>query len=165
MKNKLTDKEIATFGAGCFWHIQEEFDKPKGVIKTIAGYMGGNENKYPNPTYEQVSSDKTGFVEVVQVMFNPDEMSYNKLLDVFWKIHNPASLNRQGADIGTQYKSIIFYSNDKQKNLALKSKEKEQKNYKDLIVTEIKRARTFFPAEAYHQKYLNKTCLIKLREV
>ena len=164
MKNKLTE-ETATFGAGCFWHIQEEFDKLNGIVKTEAGYMGGDENKYPNPTYEQVSSDKTGFVEVVQVAFNPDEINYNKLLDVFWKINNPTSLNRQGADIGTQYKSVIFYSNDKQRNLALKSKEKEQKNYEDLIVTEIKKARTFFPAENYHQKYLSKTCLIKLKEV
>src|SRR3989344_7225836 len=98
MKNKLTE-ETATFGAGCFWHIQEEFDKLNGIVKTEAGYMGGDENKYPNPTYEQVSSDKTGFVEVVQVAFNPDEINYNKLLDVFWKIHNPTSLNRQGADI------------------------------------------------------------------
>jgi len=158
----MEKNEIALFGAGCFWHIQEEFDRLKGVVKTTAGYMGGDEKKYPDPSYEQISSDRTGYVEVVQVSFNPNKITYNKLLETFWKIHNPTSLNKQGADAGAQYKSIIFYYDEKQKENAEKSKQIHQKEYNLPIVTEIAKAKTFFPAEEYHQNY-SKRCSINVR--
>lgn len=146
-------KEIITFGAGCFWHVEEDFRKVKGVIKTTVGYMGG---KFKNPTYENVCSDNTGHAEVCQVEFDPKIISYERLLNIFWKMHNPTQLNRQGFDIGNQYRSVIFYYNEKQKKLALKSKEKEQKKYDLEIVTKIVPAMTFYKAEGYHQKYLMK---------
>ncbi|HTY43970.1 MAG TPA: peptide-methionine (S)-S-oxide reductase MsrA [Patescibacteria group bacterium] len=154
----------AVFGAGCFWHVEEAFRCVKGVAKTIVGYMGGDEKKYPNPSYEQVSSDKTGFVEVCYVEYNPDEINYENLLKVFWKIHNPTQLNRQGPDVGTQYKSVIFYFDSEQEKTAKKSKETEQKKHHEKIVTEIRKAEKFYKAEEYHQNYLMKrglkTCKI-----
>ncbi|KYK25822.1 methionine sulfoxide reductase A [Thermoplasmatales archaeon SG8-52-1] len=143
----------ATFGAGCFWGVQAAYQKIKGVKKTLVGYMGGHVD---NPTYEQVCTDKSGHAEVIQILFNPEEISYERLLGIFWEIHDPTQLNRQGPDIGTQYRSIIFYHNEEQKKLAETSKNKIQKKYNNKIVTEIKPAKEFYPAEEYHQKYLEK---------
>ena len=145
--------EKATFGAGCFWNIEEIFAKTKGIIKTKVGYIGG---KTKNPTYEKVCSGKTGHVEAVEVIFNKDKISYDELLDIFWKIHNPTTKNRQGLDIGTQYNSVIFYYNKKQKEVAEKSKKEIQKKSKKEIVTQIKKASDFWKAEEYHQKYIEK---------
>ena len=145
--------EIATFGAGCFWGVEAKFQKIKGIKQTKVGYMGGHVN---NPTYEQVCTDKTGHIEVIQISFNPDEIPYEQLLKIFWEIHDPTQLNRQGPDIGTQYRSIIFYHTEAQKKLAENSKNNLQSKYKNKIVTEITSAKEFFPAEEYHQKYLEK---------
>ena len=154
----MVKTETATFGAGCFWSVQVIFDQTPGVLKTEVGYMGGDEYRFQNPTYEQICTDKTGYVEVLQVTFNPKEVSYQKLLDIFWSNHDPTTLNRQGPDIGTQYRSVIFYHSPKQKNIALKSKENYQKKIGNnkKIVTQITPASTFFKAEEYHQKYLEK---------
>lgn len=143
----------ATFGAGCFWHVEEEFIKVKGVVDTSVGFAGG---EVPNPTYEKVCSGTTGHAEVVHLRFDPEVVSYEKLLDVFWSIHDPTTPNRQGPDIGEQYRSVIFYYNDEQKKAAERSKENEQKKYKKPIVTEIVPASDFFRAEEYHQKYFEK---------
>lgn len=145
--------EKATFGAGCFWHVEEDFRKMKGVIKTTVGYMGGT---LKNPSYENVSTDKTGHVEVCQVEFDPEKISYEKLLDQFWEIHDPTQVDRQGPDVGTNYRSVIFYYNEKQKKIALESKEKQQNKTDGKIVTEIVKAGKFYEAEEYHQKYLMK---------
>jgi len=145
--------QIATFGAGCFWGVEAKFQKIKGVKKTTVGFMGG---KLKNPTYEQVCTDKTGHAEVIHIIYNKEQISYEKLLDVFWEIHDPTQLNRQGPDIGTQYRSVIFYHNEEQKNLAEESKKQQQKKYTKKIVTEITSAQEFYPAEEYHQKYLQK---------
>ena len=144
--------EIATFGAGCFWGVEAAFQKIKGVIKTSVGYMGGTTK---NPSYEDVCTDKTGHAEVVQVQFDNKIVKYEELLDVFWKIHDPTQLNRQGFDLGTQYRSVIFYHNEKQKILAEESKNKQEKSKKP-IVTEIVPAKEFYKAEEYHQNYLKK---------
>lgn len=144
------------FGAGCFWHVQEEFSKKKGVLKTEAGYMGGDEKKYPNPSYKQVSSHETGFVEVVLVEYDENKISFQELLDLFWEIHDPTSIDRQGHDVGNQYNSAIFYYNKKQKEQADNSKNKKQKELGKKIVTKIIPAKTFFRAEDYHQNYLKK---------
>ncbi|MEK6904260.1 MAG: peptide-methionine (S)-S-oxide reductase MsrA [Nanoarchaeota archaeon] len=148
-------KEKTTFGAGCFWGVEEAFRTLKGVISTSVGYMGG---RMKNPTYKDVCTDKTGHAEVVQIEYNPSKISYDKLLDIFWSIHNPTTLNRQGLDFGTQYKSVIFYHNEKQKKKALQSKERLENSgkYKKPIVTEITKASEFYRAEDYHQKYLMK---------
>jgi len=145
--------ELATFGAGCFWGVEAFFQKIKGVNKTTVGYMGGN---IKNPTYEQVCTDKTGHVEVIQISYYPEQINYEKLLDKFWEIHDPTQLNRQGPDIGTQYKSVIFYHNENQKRLAEMSKNRQQKNYDKKIVTEVLPALEFYPAEEYHQRYYEK---------
>ena len=147
--------ENATFGAGCFWHVEATFQKIKGVMSTTVGYMGGN---LKNPTYEDVCTDKTGHVEVVQIIFDPLIIRYEDLLEVFWNIHDPSQLNKQGPDIGTQYKSVIFYHNEQQKKTAEKSKKvlEKSKKFKKSIVTEINAASKFFPAEEYHQHYLEK---------
>lgn len=145
--------EFATFGAGCFWGVEAIFQKIKGVVKTTVGYMGGNTK---NPTYEQVCTDKTGHAEVIQITYDPEQINYEKLLDKFWEIHDPTQLNRQGPDIGTQYKSVIFYHNEMQKRFSERSKNRQQKNYNKKIVTEITPALEFYPAEEYHQKYYEK---------
>ena len=145
--------EKATFGAGCFWNIEEIFAKTKGVIKTRVGYTGG---KVKNPSYEKVCSGKTDHVEAVEVIFYKDKISYENLLNIFWKIHNPTTKNRQGLDIGTQYNSVIFYHNLKQKVLAESSKKEIQKKSDKKIVTKIKKATNFWYAEEYHQKYIEK---------
>jgi peptide-methionine (S)-S-oxide reductase len=145
----------ATFGAGCFWHVEELLSKTKGVKSTKVGYIGG---QLPNPTYEEVCTDKTGHAEAVEVEYDPDEISYEALLDVFWNNHNPTTLNRQGPDVGIQYRSAIFYHNDEQKEIAEKSKQTIDKSgqFEKPIVTEIVPTPTFYEAEEYHQKYFKK---------
>lgn len=145
----------ATFGAGCFWHVEDLLSKTKGVKSTAVGYTGG---QLPNPSYEEVCTDKTGHAEVVEVEYDPKEISFEDLLDVFWNNHNPTTLNRQGPDVGIQYRSAIFYHNDEQKEVAEKSKEELEKSGKfdKPIVTQIVPASTFYKAEEYHQKYFKK---------
>ncbi len=147
--------EKTTFGAGCFWGVEAAFRKQKGVKTTAAGYMGG---KMESPTYEDVCTDKTGHAEVVQVEFDPAEVSYDQLLNIFWKSHNPTQLNRQGPDVGTQYRSAIFYHTEAQKEAAETSKAalNSSGKYKAPVVTEISPARAFYKAEDYHQQYLEK---------
>lgn len=145
--------EKATFGAGCFWGVEDSFQKIKGVVSTRVGYMGGT---LKNPTYKDVCTDKTGHIEVVQMTYDPSIISYEKLLEIFWSIHDPTQLDRQGPDIGTQYRSVIFYHTKEQKKIAEKSKQKQSKIIKKEIVTEITPAKEFYPAEEYHQKYLEK---------
>ena len=145
--------EKATFGAGCFWGVEETFRKLKGVTSTAVGYAGGTKE---NPTYEDVCSDETGHAEVVQVEFDPLQISYDDLLDVFWSNHNPTTLNRQGPDIGTQYRSVIFYHSPEQKAAAEKSKIDISERLNRPIVTQIEPARNFWRAEEYHQRYLEK---------
>ena len=145
----------ATFGAGCFWGVEEEFRKIPGVLATAVGYSGG---KLDNPTYKDVCTDTTGHAEVVEVDYDPDRVSYDALLDVFWNGHNPTQLNRQGPDVGTQYRSAIFFHTPEQEAAARASKEKLQKSerFPKPIVTEISPAQTFWRAEDYHQQYLAK---------
>ncbi|MCQ5377362.1 MAG: peptide-methionine (S)-S-oxide reductase MsrA [Candidatus Methanomethylicia archaeon] len=147
--------EIATFGMGCFWGAESIFMGIKGVKKTSVGYMGGHTK---NPTYEEVCTDKTGHAEVVQIEYDPNEVTYEELLNAFWENHDPTTPNRQGPDYGTQYRSVIFYHNDEQKKKAeevLKRLESSKK-YKGRIVTEIVPASEFYRAEEYHQKYFEK---------
>jgi peptide-methionine (S)-S-oxide reductase len=147
--------ERATFGAGCFWGVEAVFRRVKGVVSTSVGYMGGT---LENPTYEDVCSDRTGHAEVVEVTYDPSEVAYDDLLTVFWKNHDPTTLNRQGPDIGSQYRSAIFYHNAEQEAAAHASKERFQRSgrYDRKIVTEITPASRFYRAEAYHQQYLKK---------
>ncbi len=145
--------EVATFAAGCFWHIQEVFDKIPGILKTRVGYIGG---KIKNPTYQNVCSGVSGHIEAIELIFNPAKISYEKLLDVFWNLHNPTTKDRQGFDIGKQYNSVIFYHNLTQKKFAEKSKREREKEIGEKIVTKIKRASKFWQAEEYHQKYFEK---------
>ena len=147
--------EKATFGAGCFWGVESALQNIKGIKSTTVGYMGGN---LKNPTYGDVCTDKTGHAEVVQILYDPTKISYDQLLNIFWSMHDPTQLNRQGVDIGTQYRSVIFYHNENQKQIAKKSKNKQQKTgkYKKPISSEITPAKEFYPAEEYHQKYLEK---------
>ena len=145
----------STFGMGCFWGAEEIFRKVKGVIKTTVGWMGG---KTENPTYNEVIKGRTGHAEVVQIEYDPSQVSYEELLNLFWDNIDPTTKNRQGPDFGTEYRSVIFYHNDRQKELAEKSKEKlESSNvYDKPIVTEIVPASTFWKAEEYHQRYFEK---------
>ena len=145
----------ATFGAGCFWHVEDLLNKTKGVNSTSVGYIGG---QLPNPTYEEVCTDKTGHAEAVEVDYDPNEISFEELLDVFWSNHNPTTLNRQGPDVGIQYRSSIFYHDEKQKEIAEKSKQELEKSGKfdNPVVTEIVPAPIFYKAEEYHQKYFKK---------
>ena len=156
MTNKLSKTEIAIFAAGCFWNPELYFSKLPGVVKTRVGYIDGYP-KIKKPTYEQVCSHETGFAEAVEVTFNPEKISYKKLLEGFWKLHDPTQMNRQGPDIGDQYRSAIFYTTEEQKSESESSLKAEQKRLGDKkIVTQIKKAPTFYPAEEYHQKYLEK---------
>ncbi len=150
--NKL---KKAAFAAGCFWGIEEEFRNTKGVISTAVGYMGGHTE---NPTYEDVCSGQTGHAETVEVTYDPSEVTYEELLNIFWKIHDPTTLNRQGPDIGEQYRSVIFYYDKEQEKVAKTSKEKLQGAFDRDIVTEIVPADKFkfYRAEEYHQEYLKK---------
>ncbi len=149
----------ATFGAGCFWCVEHEFRKIKGVTSTAVGYMGGNTS---NPTYEDVCSDQTGHAEVVQVEFDPSVISYAEILNVFWHCHDPTSLNRQGPDVGVQYRSVIFCHDQDQEKTAKQSKEQLQNLEKPgkKIVTEILHAPEFYRAEEYHQQYYAKCGIV-----
>ena len=149
----------ATFAAGCFWHVEALFRKVNGVTSAKVGYTGG---KFENPSYENVCSDKTGHAEAIQIEFDPSIVSYEELLNVFWNNHDPTALNRQGPDIGTQYRSAIFFHNSEQENISKTSKEKLQNSHKfnKDIVTQIVPATTFYVAEEYHQRYFEKNSLI-----
>src|SRR5438552_11355430 len=143
----------ATFGAGCFWGVEAAFRQLDGVTGTRVGYAGG---RTENPTYEDVCSHTTGHAEVVEVTFDPERISYEKLLDVFWAKHDPTQLNRQGWDIGDQYRSAIFVHDEEQQEAATQSKAREQVNLRAPVVTQIEPAQTFYEAEDYHQQYLEK---------
>lgn len=145
--------EKATFGAGCFWGVEATFRRLAGVRSTQVGYMGGWTD---NPTYKQVCTDTTGHAEVVEVTFDPQVISYQDLLDVFWNCHDPTTLNRQGPDIGRQYRSAIFFHSPEQERTARESKQRAQAAWPRPIVTEITPAGTFWRAEEYHQQYLEK---------
>ena len=147
--------EIATFGAGCFWGVEAAFQRVSGVVDTTVGYSGG---ETPNPTYKDVCTDETGHAEVVQVTFDPRKVSYEQLLDVFWQAHDPTQVNRQGPDFGTQYRSAIFFHSPEQEAAAKQSRAALEASgkLKRSIATEITPASTFYRAEEYHQKYLEK---------
>ena len=147
------EKRKALLGAGCFWGIEEFFRNIDGVLNTTVGYSGGN---LTNPSYEDVCSDTTGHAEVVFIEFNNKILTYSKILDFFWICHDPTQLNRQGHDIGSQYRSVIFYYNDSQKIIAEKSKEEFQNKISKSVVTEITKVKKFFIAEDYHQCYFKK---------
>jgi len=155
MINRGHDMATATFGAGCFWGVEEAFRRTPGVTETAVGYMGGH---LQNPTYEAVCTDRTGHAEVVQVQFDPEKVSYDRLLEVFWEIHDPTTLNRQGPDVGAQYRSAVFTQDEAQQAAATAMKEKLQASgrHRRPIVTEITPASTFWRAEEYHQKYFQK---------
>ncbi len=148
-------QEVATFGAGCFWGVEAAFRRTPGVVDTAVGYSGGHLDK---PTYKDVCTDETGHAEVVQVTFDPQKLSYSQLLDVFWKIHDPTQLNRQGPDFGKQYRTAIFFHSPEQEEIARKSKQALEASGKfhRPIATEISPAKTFWRAEEYHQRYLEK---------
>ena len=148
-------QEVATFGAGCFWGVEAAFRRTPGVVDTAVGYSGGHLEK---PTYKDVCTDETGHAEVVQVTFDPQKLSYSQLLDVFWKIHDPTQLNRQGPDFGKQYRTAIFFHSPEQEEIARKSKQALEASGKfhRPIATEISPAKTFWRAEEYHQRYLEK---------
>ena len=145
----------AIFASGCFWSVEERFRKVKGVISTRVGYTGGN---FTEPTYRDVCSHKTGHAEAIEIMYDPSKTSYDDLLNVFWSIHDPTTLNRQGPDVGAQYRSAIFYINSEQKEKALKFKAnlEKSKRFKNPIITKIVSASKFWEAEDYHQKYVEK---------
>src|SRR5262245_50309222 len=147
------DMATATFGAGCFWGVEAEFRRVKGVTATAVGYEGGNSK---SPTYQDVCMDRTGHAEVVQVEYDPAVVSYDDLLNVFWENHDPTTLNRQGPDVGAQYRSVVFFHTAEQEAAARASKEKAQSRFRNKIVTEITPASEFYRAEEYHQKYLEK---------
>jgi len=142
--------EKATFAAGCFWGVEALFEKTEGIQKTIVGYTGG---KTKNPSYEEVCTDTTGHAEAIEIIFDPDKISYKDLIETFWMMHNPTQKNRQGPDIGTQYRSAIFFHSQEQKEIAVKSKIEKEKILGQKIQTEITQASEFYPAEEYHQKY------------
>ena len=143
----------ALFGAGCFWGVEEHFRTINGVTKTEVGYSGGYTK---NPTYESVCYENTNHAEVLLVEFNEDLISYERLVDEFWKCHDPTTLDRQGPDVGRQYRSVIYYYNDTQKNIANNSKDRHQESFQNNIVTEISHVDVFYKAEEYHQKYILK---------
>jgi peptide-methionine (S)-S-oxide reductase len=154
MTNTETNKiERATLGGGCFWCVEATLELLPGVKNVVSGYAGGHKE---NPTYEEVLTKTTGHAEVVQVEFDPAVVSYEKLLEAFWEVHDPTTLNRQGNDVGPQYRSIILYHNDAQKLAAEKSKAAEQKKLSRPIVTEIVPLKKFYEAEGYHQDYFRK---------
>src|SRR5581483_3953440 len=150
--NIMSAKKIepADFGGGCFWCMEAVFERLPGVVSVTSGYAGG---RTENPTYKDVCAGNTGHAEITQIEFDPEKISYAQLLDVFWQAHDPTTLNRQGADEGTQYRSIILYRDEKQKLEAEKSKTAAQKNFRHPIVTEIVPLKKFYPAEDYHQQY------------
>ncbi|KAG2473651.1 MAG: Peptide methionine sulfoxide reductase MsrA [Nitrosopumilales archaeon] len=148
----------ATFAAGCFWHVEDLFRKVKGVSSATSGYTGG---AMPNPSYQDVCTDRTGHAEAVQVEYDPKQVSYDELLKVFWENHNPTTLNRQGPDVGTQYRSAIFFHDAEQEKAAKESMKNLQESMPEKkVVTEITPAKEFFKAEEYHQRYFEKQGLI-----
>lgn len=151
----MAQLEKATFGAGCFWGVEVAFRQVPGVVSSAAGYLGGT---LANPTYQDVCTGRTGHAEVVEVVYDREKVRYEDLLDVFWASHDPTTLNRQGPDQGTQYRSAIFYHDDEQKNAAMASKNRwaATGRFSSPIVTEIAPASTFYRAEEYHQRYLEK---------
>ena len=146
--DKETDSII--LGGGCFWCVEALYETLDGVISVESGYAGGS---VPNPTYREVCNGTTGHAEVIKVVFDPETINLTELLDFFWEAHDPTSLNRQGADVGTQYRSIILYRDDEQKAAAIASRDKASKKFRDPVVTEITRLETFYLAEKYHQDY------------
>jgi peptide-methionine (S)-S-oxide reductase len=147
--------ETATFAAGCFWGVEATFRQLPGVLATRVGYTGG---KTKNPSYEDVCTDRTGHAEAVEVEYDPSQVSYDDLLKIFWENHDPTTLNRQGPDVGTQYRSVIFYHTDAQRDAAIASRDRlaQAHTFKRPIVTQIVPAEPFFAAEEYHQRYLEK---------
>ena len=152
MSKKL---ETATFGGGCFWCVEAVFQDLKGVEQVVSGYSGGS---VENPSYQAVCTGATGHAEVVQITYDPEIISYEELLYIFWRTHDPTTLNRQGADVGPQYRSVIFYHNDEQQVIAQKSKQETDASglWRNPIVTEISPLRNFYPAENYHQDYFRQ---------
>ncbi len=152
MEIQSQNKEVTTLGAGCFWCVEAVYDQLEGVISVESGYSGG---KTINPTYKEVCNGDTEHAEVCQITFNPDVISFNEILTVFWSVHNPTTLNRQGADIGTQYRSVVFYHSDEQKRIVEEQIKviNDQKLYEDPIVTEVSPFTKFYIAEKYHQEY------------
>ena len=148
-----TQTEVATFAAGCFWGVESSFRRLPGVVDVVVGYTGGTAD---NPSYEQVCSGRTGHAEAVQIQFDPSQISYSQLVDAFWKVHDPTTLNRQGPDFGTQYRSAIFTQSEVQSMEAKVSMEAAQAQFRDPIVTQIEPAGPFWPAEEYHQRYFEK---------
>lgn len=150
--NKTMITDTATFGSGCFWCTEAVFQELKGVLKVTSGYSGGH---VANPTYEQVCAKNTGHAEVTQIIFNPSEISFDELLEVFWQTHDPTTPNRQGADVGPQYRSVVFYANNEQKGKAESYKSALDKSgaFNGPIVTEISPLKAFYPAEADHQNF------------
>jgi peptide-methionine (S)-S-oxide reductase len=151
MNSSLLEK--AYLGGGCFWCVEAVFENLPGVLAVTSGYAGG---KRPNPSYEQICSGATGHAEVVEITYDPTQISFSQLLDVFWNAHDPTTLNRQGADQGTQYRSIILFTNESQKAEAGQSRQNAQTRFSDPIVTEIVPLSTFYPAEDYHQDYFRR---------
>lgn len=145
--------EKATFAAGCFWGVESIYQQIPGVIDTKVGYTGG---KTDHPTYKDVCDKDTGHAEAIEITFDPDKVSYEELLDIFWRMHNPTTPNRQGPDVGSQYRSAVFYHSEAQKKAAEKEMKKAQKDWKYKIVTQLVPAATFYDAEDYHQKYFEK---------
>lgn len=145
--------DTVSFGAGCFWQVEEAFRALDGVVDTAVGYEGGH---VPDPTYEQVCTGTTGHAEVTQVTFDPARVSFDELLDVYWKVHDPTQVDRQGPDVGTQYRSVIFTNSEEQKAAAEASREREQGRHSRQIATSIEPATGFYRAEEYHQCYLSK---------
>jgi peptide-methionine (S)-S-oxide reductase len=145
--------QTATFAAGCFWGVEDAFRRVPGVLDAVSGYTGGN---VENPTYRQVCNHTTGHAEAVEVTFDPEKVEYETLLNVFWQIHDPTQLNRQGPDVGDQYRSAIFTHGDAQARAAIASRDREQANHKRPVVTQIVPAPRFWPAEEYHQRYFEK---------
>ena len=156
-------REMATLAAGCFWCVEAVFGRLKGVERVVSGYAGG---EVANPTYQEVCSGATGHAEAVLVEFDPTKVSYEELLDVFWKSHDPTQLNRQGPDVGSQYRTGIFFYSEDQEKAAIASRDAAQAHFKRPIVTEIKPAGDFYEAEEYHQRYLEKkglaSCTVEL---
>ena len=152
---KTTHYDTCIFGGGCFWGVQALFDKTAGVAETTVGYCGGHTS---NPTYQEVCTGTTNHAEVVQIVFDPDQVSYSDLLALFFNNHNPTTKNQQGVDIGTQYRSVIFYLDDQQKKAANNyiTELTQLKRFKNPIVTDVVPAQPFYPAEEYHQKYFQK---------
>jgi len=151
-----TNLEKATFGAGCFWQVEKIFKATSGVYLSSVGYMGGDTE---NPTYEEVCKGQTNHAEVVHIHFNPDIISYDEVLEIFWNNHNPTTKNRQGLDAGTQYRSVVFFHSEEQMQIVESSLKQQSKNWKNPIVTQIVSAEKFYRAEEYHQNYLNKNNL------